>query len=125
MSGNKLIIRPAAAADLPMLVALYHYLDKTLIDLQPDFFCEAPRDQQAILDWIAADDADYLLAEKDGTVITMTIGSTTATINGEPAEMLAAPELINDSTLIPVRFISENLGMTVDWNEQLKQINIY
>ncbi len=85
---------------------------------------------RAILEALGAsvtwDDASQTAtAEKDGTVITMTIGSTTATINGEPAEMLAAPELINDSTLIPVRFISENLGMTVDWDEQLKQINIY
>lgn len=85
---------------------------------------------RAILEALGAsvtwDDASQTAtAEKDGTVITMTIGSTTATINGEPAEMLAAPELINDSTLIPVRFISENLGMTVEWDEQLKQINIY
>ena len=85
---------------------------------------------RAILEALGAsvtwDDASQTAtAEKDGTVITMTIGSTTATINGEPAEMLAAPELINDSTLIPVRFISENLGMTVEWNEQLKQIKIY
>ncbi len=68
MPAHKLTVRPAVADDLPMLVALYHYLDKTLIDLQPDFFCEAPRDQQAIRDYIAADDADYLLAEQDGTV---------------------------------------------------------
>ena len=66
---NKLTVRPATAADLPMLVALYHYLDKTLIDLQPDFFCEAPRDQQMMLDYINAPDADYLLAELDGTVV--------------------------------------------------------
>ena len=69
MPEPKLTIRPAAAGDLPMLVALYHYLDKTLIDLQPDFFCEAPRDQKAILEYINAPDADYLLAERGGQVL--------------------------------------------------------
>ncbi len=85
---------------------------------------------RAILEALGAnvtwdDAAQTAAAEKDGTTITMTIGSTTATVNGQAVEMLAAPELVSDSTLIPVRFISENMGMTVDWNEQTKQINIY
>ncbi len=85
---------------------------------------------RAILEALGAtvtwDDASQTAtAEKDGTVVAMTIGSATAVVNGENVEMLAAPELINDSTLIPVRFISENLGMTVDWNEELKQISIH
>ncbi len=85
---------------------------------------------RAILEALGAnvtwDDATQTaIAEKDGTIITMTIGSTTATVNGQAVEMLAAPELVSDSTLIPVRFISENLGMTVDWDEQTKQINIH
>lgn len=85
---------------------------------------------RAILEALGAtvtwdDAAQTATAEKDGTVVTMTIGSTTATVNGESVEMLAAPELVDDSTLIPVRFISENLGMTVEWNEELKQINIH
>ena len=85
---------------------------------------------RAILEALGAnvtwDDATQTAtAEKDGAIITMTIGSTTATVNGQAVEMLAAPELVSDSTLIPVRFISENLGMTVDWDEQTKQINIH
>ncbi len=85
---------------------------------------------RAILEALGAnvtwdDAAQTATAEKDGTIITMTIGSTTATVNGRAVEMLAAPELVSDSTLIPVRFISENLGMTVDWDEQTKQINIH
>ena len=69
MPDAKLTIRPAAEDDLPMLVALYHYLDKTLIELQPDFFCEAPRDQDLIREHIRAADADYLVAERGGTVL--------------------------------------------------------
>ena len=85
---------------------------------------------RAILEALGAtvtwdDTTQTATAEKDGTAVNMIIGSYTATVNGEPCELPAAPELINNSTMIPVRFISEKLGMTVDWDEQTKQIHIY
>lgn len=29
-----------------------------------------------------------------------------------------APMLYNDKTLVPIRFISESLGATVEWNQE-------
>ena len=63
-------------------------------------------------------------AVKNDTEIKLTIGSDTAYVNGEAVSLLAAPELSGDSTLIPVRFIAEQLGMSVDWNESTKLITI-
>lgn len=63
-------------------------------------------------------------ATKDDTVIVLEIGSYTATVNGIEYQLLAAPEIINDRTMVPVRFMSENLNMNVEWNEQLRHINI-
>lgn len=63
-------------------------------------------------------------ATKDDTEIVLTIGKTTAYVNGEAVSLLTAPEIINDSTLVPVRFISERVGMQVDWNGTEKLITV-
>src|SRR5699024_10551205 len=63
------VIRPAAAAHLPSILALYRVLDEELVDLQPEFFCAAPREEEPILQFIQASDADFLLAEQEGAVV--------------------------------------------------------
>ena len=62
----KTVIRPAATADIPAILALYRELDSALVALQPEFFCEAPREEAEVRKAIQADDADFLLAERDG-----------------------------------------------------------
>ena len=39
----KITIRTAGEGDIPAVVALYRQLDQALVDLQPEFFCVAPR----------------------------------------------------------------------------------
>lgn len=63
-------------------------------------------------------------AEKGGTTILLVIGSTQAYVNGQEQTLLTAPEIINDSTMIPVRFISEQLGMKVDWDEANQLVSV-
>ena len=65
----KTVIRPATAADLPSILALYRVLDEELVDLQPEFFCAAPREEEPLLQFIQASDADFLLAEQEGVVV--------------------------------------------------------
>ena len=55
---QKTVIRPAGEGDIPAIIALYRELDAAMVDLQPEFFCEAPREE-----------ADFLLAEQDGTPV--------------------------------------------------------
>lgn len=64
----KMLIRPAVPADLPAIVALYRVLDEELVALQPEFFCVAPREEEPLMQYIQAADADFLLAERDGAV---------------------------------------------------------
>ncbi|MCR4435472.1 MAG: glycosyl hydrolase family 18 protein [Clostridiales bacterium] len=47
--------------------------------------------------------------------IKLQIGNTTAVINNVAAKMDVAPVISNNRTLIPLRFISENIGMLVRW----------
>ena len=68
-SMPKTTIRPAEQTDLPAILALYRLLDEEMVDLQPEFFCAAPREEAPILQFIEAPDADFLLAEQEGTVV--------------------------------------------------------
>ena len=60
---------------------------------------------------------------KNGDVtIVMTIGSTTATVNGEKKTLTLAPRIttVNEQgggrTMVPLRFIAEAFGYDVDWD---------
>ncbi len=63
-------------------------------------------------------------AKKDGIEIVLVIDSVKAKVNGEEKTLLAAPEIVNDSTMIPVRFISEELGMKVDWDQNNQHVSV-
>ena len=54
-------------------------------------------------------------ATKDETTIIITIGSSLAFVNGREHSLDVPPQLVNNRTLVPVRFISESLGAQVDW----------
>ena len=69
MSMPKITIRPAGEKDIPAILALYCQLDQALVDLQPEFFCAAPREDAFVRQAVQANDADYLLAEADGAVV--------------------------------------------------------
>ncbi len=59
-------------------------------------------------------------AHKDGITVVLTVGSTTATVNGEEMTLDAAPFLEEGRTMVPVRFVAQGLGGYVEWNEPLK-----
>ena len=65
----KTVIRPAAEADIPAILTLYRQLDSALVAMQPEFFCEGPREEDEIRKAIRADDTDFLLAERGGAVV--------------------------------------------------------
>ena len=47
--------------------------------------------------------------------IVLTIGSTLAEVNGLPVKLEVAPNIIEGTTVVPLRFIAENLGCKVEW----------
>src|SRR5690606_26732119 len=57
-----------------------------------------------------------ITAVKDTTKVKLTIGSKTAQVNGEKVILMQAPEIINGTTLVPLRFIGESLGSKVSWD---------
>jgi hypothetical protein len=55
---------------------------------------------------------------QDGNTISFSIDDTTASVNSQAVQMDVSARLINEKTLVPLRFLSENLGYTVEWNEE-------
>ncbi len=67
---------------------------------------------------VAWDEAtETVTITKGDKVIKLVIGKTTATVNGEEVTLDVAPFTENDRTLLPVRFVSEVLGYSVDYVE--------
>lgn len=56
--------------------------------------------------------------------IQLTIGSNIALVNGKEQALLLAPKIINNRTLVPIRFVSESTGGKVDWDPKTKSIHI-
>lgn len=76
----------------------------------------------AKVEWIEAN--RQVRIEKDKTVILLTIDSDKAYVN-DMAQTLDSPAIIkSDRTFLPIRFVAENLGAAVDWNENARQVTI-
>ena len=76
----------------------------------------------AKVDW--EEGRNTAIAEKDGTVIEVTIGSHQMLKNGEEIELDTAARMEGDRTLVPLRAVSEALGAKVEWEELLQTVYI-
>lgn len=56
--------------------------------------------------------------------MTLQIGNGSATVDGVSTELDSAPVIINDRTMVPLRFISENFGFNVDWDGNTQTVTI-
>ena len=62
--------------------------------------------------------------KQEDVTILITIGSDYAKVNGEDIKLDSPAFVENDRTYTPIRFISENLGATVEWNETEQTVTI-
>ncbi len=91
--------------------------DRTLVPLR--FIFET---LGAEVDWIA--DTNTALVNDENTTIMFSIDNTTAVVNDVSKAMDVPARLINDKTLVPLRFLSEELGFNVEWNEETRTASI-
>lgn len=59
-----------------------------------------------------------------GQRVQVTINSNTAFVNGAKKAMDVPPRIINNRTMIPLRFVLENLSCTVDWVNESRTVVI-
>lgn len=60
----------------------------------------------------------------DETTVKLPIDSTTAYVNDKPVTLDVPATVVNDRTLVPLRFISENFGATVKWYDETRTAKI-
>ena len=76
----------------------------------------------AVVGW-DADKRQVTVTRADKYLI-MPVDSHQSTINGQVVDIDVPPQIINNRTFIPVRFVSESLGDQVDWQAENKRIDI-
>ncbi|GGG11049.1 hypothetical protein GCM10010912_64360 [Paenibacillus albidus] len=63
--------------------------------------------------------------DKSGTTIKLVINQNIAWINNTPSTLQVAPQIINGSTYVPLRFISEASGLEVKWYGKSQIVSLY
>ncbi len=61
---------------------------------------------------------------RKGTTIRMTEGNQTVYVNDEPVTLDVPAQIVNGRFLVPVRFVAETFGSTVDWNDFTNVVDI-
>lgn len=62
--------------------------------------------------------------QKDGNILVLVIGKKTAEVNGEQLGLDVSVENMKGRTMVPLRFVSEQLGLQVVWNQSLRTITL-
>ena len=72
--------------------------------------------------WLA--ETSQVSIKKDDKHILLTIGKMEMSINGEIKTLDSAPLLKDSRTFVPIRFVSEALGATIDWEQATNTVYI-
>lgn len=110
--GKKAVIDPSDTMVVPYITN-----DRTMVPLR--FIVE---NLGAEILW--EDGWNGCIVKKDSTEIELTFGSAEFKVNGEKVVYDAPIEITRDRTMVPVRFISEQLGCDVYWNQLNKAVVI-
>lgn len=65
-----------------------------------------------------------ITATKDNTVITLQINNSTMYNNGVAEALDVAPVIVNSSTFVPIRAVSQSLNASVEWNDIFSTVYI-
>ncbi|MDE2481161.1 MAG: copper amine oxidase N-terminal domain-containing protein [bacterium] len=63
-------------------------------------------------------------ATGNGRSISLHVGSTQASVNGQTQYLDVAPFIVGSRTLVPLRFVAQALGAAVDWNNSDATVTI-
>ena len=63
--------------------------------------------------------------KKDSDVIKLVVNQKTADVNGKKVSMNIAPILRTDTVIVPLRFVSEQMGLKVNWDNIKKVVYLY
>lgn len=70
------------------------------------------------------DPTDTVVVKKDNFFVELVIGSDKAKTPGGVKTLSQCPVIINGRTMVPLRFIAEEMGLTVLWNQEYQRVII-
>ncbi|WP_150266908.1 stalk domain-containing protein [Paenibacillus tepidiphilus] len=56
--------------------------------------------------------------------VVLTLGKNTAAVNGTAVKLAVAPQNVRGTTMVPLKFFSEQFGAAVSWNQATKTVSI-
>lgn len=65
-----------------------------------------------------------VILSMDDDIISLSIDSDIAYLNGSPSSLEVAPAVINERIMMPVRFVAESFNLGVAWDEKAKKVYI-
>lgn len=71
------------------------------------------------------DEEQQVMIIGDAVEMTLSVNETDGIVNEEMVTIDVPVQLWNDRVLVPIRFISESFGATVDWDETTYTVSIY
>ena len=91
--------------------------DRTLVPVREVFEMMG-----GVVDWDGTERSVTITA--DSKSVKLWIDKTTALVDGKEISLDVPAKIINDKTMVPVRFISENCGFIVGWDGETKTVTV-
>ncbi|MNI33141.1 Sporulation-specific N-acetylmuramoyl-L-alanine amidase [compost metagenome] len=60
--------------------------------------------------------------QQSDTELKLVVNQSTATVNGKQVSLPVAPKLMTDTVIVPIRFVSEQMGLSVGWDNTSKTV---
>ncbi|NBD26727.1 stalk domain-containing protein [Paenibacillus glycinis] len=89
---------------------------------------EDGQDERALTGALAFDNLAFqypaVVPEPPRAKIGLKMGSKNATVGGQAYKLDVAPLLLNGTTYLPLRFVTEAMGAQIDWDAALKRVSV-
>lgn len=76
----------------------------------------------AELEWLSAE--QKVVATKGARKVNIVVGEGFADVNGVQVKLDQPPKMIEQRVFVPLRFLGESLGATVDWDGATQTVNV-
>lgn len=80
------------------------------------------QDMKAVVNWDGA--TQTVTIQKGDKNITLKIGESTAFVNGQSVTFDTSASLLNNRTMVPLRFVSETLDCDVRWEQDTRSVYV-
>ncbi|BFT73271.1 copper amine oxidase N-terminal domain-containing protein [Paenibacillus sp. P36] len=78
----------------------------------------------ALLVWTYSPLAVFAASTSGSSYIKLTLGETKASINDKNVTLQMSPHLVENTTMVPLRFVTEALGATVKWDGAAQRVDL-